>query len=331
MAVCHSVRTLEHLLYSEDVSKFKTVYEDGKTLLHFAILRAVEPMKVYIRRSCPKITHIDIVEGKRLETVMLLTKVLMLDINKQDKHRKTALHYAAVQVLPKVVKYLVDAGADWSVKDEGDTALENALRNKRSDKYFRKFLPCQWTSDHVFKVCQSTVFDELASYLLRLEAITLYDVRANNLLSGMVYHRLPLSLYSLFKSALDVNCAGKHLLAYLNQTIFNDFWNKRDDVLRVFIFFNISLLEFSCGVPFRESVLHRMFYYLRYSFFHIGDFLKPPDSEGAEMNVTTRKDICQSIEQYKAETLAVSWFIEIGVDITRKTKSGLTVLVLATR
>ena len=128
------------------MSKFKTVYEDGKTLLHFAILRAVEPMKVYIRRSCPKITHIDIVEGKRLETVMLLTKVLMLEINKQDKHGKTALHYAAVQVLPKVMKYLVDAGADWSVIDEkGDTALENALRNKRSDKYFRKFLPCQWT------------------------------------------------------------------------------------------------------------------------------------------------------------------------------------------
>ena len=76
VAVCHSVRTLEHLLYSEDVSKFTTVYEDGKTLLHFAILRTVKSQtKVYITLSCPsswcicpKITHADIVEEKRLET-----------------------------------------------------------------------------------------------------------------------------------------------------------------------------------------------------------------------------------------------------------------------
>ena len=37
MAVCHSVRVPEHFLYSQDVSKLTTAYEDGKTLLHFAI------------------------------------------------------------------------------------------------------------------------------------------------------------------------------------------------------------------------------------------------------------------------------------------------------
>ena len=335
VAVCYSVRTLEHLLYSGDVRKFKTVYEDGKTLLHFATFEPVESQReVFItRRSCPKITHVDILrEGKRLETVMLLTKVLISDINKQDKYGRTALHYAAVQVLPEVVKYLVEAGADWSVKDErGDTALEYALREKRFDKYFRKFLPCQWTSDNVFEVCQSTVFDELVSYLLRLEAITECDMRANNLLDGLVRHRLPLSLYSLFKSGLDVNCAGKHLLTYLNH-----FSLEMDDVLRVFKFFDILVHEFACGVPFGESVWHQMSYYERDSFIQIGDgdFFKPPDSEGLKLlNECYDKEGYLPIHRAAqgGNTLAFSWFIEIGVDITRKTKSGLTVLALATR
>ena len=334
VAVCHSVRTLEHLLYSEDVSKFKTVYEDGKTLLHFAILGPVERMKVYITRLCPKITHVDIVEEKRLETVMLLTRVLMSGINKQDKYGRTALHYAVVQVLPEVVKYLVEAGADLSVKDErGDTALEYALREKRFDGYLRKSLPCQWASDHVFKECQSTVFDELASYLLRLEAITECDVRAKNLLNGLVHHRLPLSLYSLFKSGLDVYCARKHLIAYLNQMIFYDFRSEWDDEMRVFKVFNISVHEFACGAPFRESVLHHMSYHLRNPSIQIGDFFKPPDSKGVEiLNECYDKEGYLPIHRAAqgGNTLAFSWFIEIGVDITRKTKSGLTVLVLAT-
>ena len=139
VAVCHSVKTLEHLLYSEDVSKFTTVYEDGKILLHLAILGSVKSQtKVYKTQSCPssscicsKIVHADIVKEKRLETVKLLTKALISYINKQDKYGRTALHYATVQVLPEIVKCLISKGADWSVKDKrGDTALEYALRER---------------------------------------------------------------------------------------------------------------------------------------------------------------------------------------------------------
>ena len=341
--VCHSVKTLEHLLYSEDVSKFTTVYEDGKTLLHFAILGSVKSQtKVYKTQSCPsswcicpKITHTDIVEEKRLETVKLLTKVLTSDINKQDKYGRTALHYAAVRVLPKIVKCLINAGADWSVRDQGgDTALEYALRERRHVGA-EIFLPCQWTGDRVFEVCQSTVFDELVSYLLRNQTITKCDGRAKTLLNGLLYHRLPLSLYSLFKSGLDVNCAREHFIRYLNQTVFNDSVRvrERDDLLEVFKIFQIDV-QVVCGVSFRQSELHLMAYYLRNPSFQVGNLSKLTESKRVEI-----LNECYDREGYLpihravqgGNTFAFSWFIEIGVDITKKTKSGFTIVVLAFR
>ena len=351
--VCHSVKTLEHLLYSEDMSKFTTVYEDGKTLLHFAILGSVESQtKVYITQSCPlswcicpKITHADIVEKKRLETVMLLTKVLTSDINKQDKYGRTALHYAAVRVLPEIVKCLINAGADWSVRDQGgDTALEYALR-ERPYLYDEIFQLCQWTSDHVFEVCQSTVFDELVSYLLRNQTITKCDGRAKTLLNGLLYHRLPLSLYSLFKSGLDVNCAREHFVRYLNQTVFNVDRRYRDDLLEIFKIFRINI-QVRCGVPFRQSVLHLMSYMGKS--LQVGNLFTPSVNKdifplqrfianhpkGVEiLNECYDKEGYLPIHRavQGGNTFAFSWLIEIGVDIKKTTKSGFTVLVLAIR
>ena len=351
--VCHSVKTLEHLLYSEDVSKFTTVYENGKTLLHFAILGSVKSQtKVYITQSCPsswcicpKITHADIAHEKRLETVMLLTKVLTSDINKQDKYGRTALHYATVQVLPDIVKFLINAGVDCSVKDQrGDTALEYALR-ERPYLYDETFQPCQWTSDHVFRVCQSTVLDELVSYLLRNQTIAKCDGRAKTLLNGLLYHRLPLSLYSLFKSGLDVNCTYEHFVRYLNQTVINFFTREWDDLLEIFKIFRINI-QVLCGVPFRQSVLHLMSYMGKY--LEVGNLFKPSVNKDIFplqrfiANYPKGVEIvneCYDKEGYLpihravqgGNTFAFSWFIEIGVDITRKTKSGLTILVLATR
>ena len=354
VAVCHSVRTLEHLLYSEDVSKFTTVYEDGKTLLHLAILGSVEThcTEVYITQSCPssacicpKITHADIADEKRLETVMLLTKVLTLDINKQDKYGRTALHYAAVQVLPQMVKYLINEGADWSVKDkDAETALEYALRER--PYVFSEFLPCQLTSDRVFEVCQSNVFDELANYLLKMENITECNMRAENVLRGLVYHILPLSLYSLFKSGLDVNCCARLYFPWyiINKLIMTGF-EKRDDLLEVIKIFQIDV-NVVCNVPLVLSELHLMA--LVGEHLQIGNLFKPSVNnssfplqrfianhpKGVEiLNECYDKEgylpIHRAVQGWN--TFAFSWFIEIGVDITRKTKSGFTVLVLAIR
>ena len=350
--VCHSVKTLEHLLYSEDVSKFTTVYEDGKTLLHFAIFGSVESQtKDYMTQSCPsfscicpKIVHADIVKEKRLETVMLLTKVLTSDINKQDKYGRTALHYATIQILPEIVKYLISKGGNWKVRDQrGDTALEYALR-ERPYVGTEIFLPCRWTSDHVFNVCQSTVFDEVVSYLLRNQTFTECDGRAKTLLNGLLYHRLPLSLYSLFKSGLDVNCSREHFIRYLNQTAVNFLRRERDDVLEIFKIFRINIVL--CGVPFRQSVLHLMSYMGKHS--QVGNLFKPSVNKrffllqrffanhpkGVEiLNECYDKEGYLPIHRavQSGNIFAFSWFIEIGADITRKTKSGFTTLVLVIR
>ena len=351
--VCHSVKTLEHFLYSEDVSKFTTVYEDGKTLLHLAILGSVESQtKIHMTQSCPsswcicpKITHADIVEEKRLETVMLLTKVLTSDINKQDKYGRTALHYATVQVLPEIVKCLISKGADWSVRDQGgDTALEYALR-ERPYLYDEILKLCQWTSDHVFKVCQSTVFDELVSYLLRNQTVRKCDGRAKTLLNGLLYHRLPLSLYSLFKSGLDVNCSYEHFVRYLNQAVFNVDRRYRGDLVEIFKIFRINI-QVRCGVPFRQSVVHLMSYVgkslqvgnlftpsVNKDFFPLQRFIANHPKGVEILNECYDKEGYLPIHRavQGGNTFAFSWFIEIGVDITRKTKSGFTILVLAIR
>ena len=355
VALCHSVKTLEHLLYSEDVSKFTTVYEDGKTLLHFAILGSLKiQTKVYKTQLCPSswcicptMIFMGMVDEKRLATVMVLTKVLMSDINKQDKYGRTALHYAAAQVLPEIVKCLINAGADWSVRDQrGDTGLEYALRQKGYYVGMEKYSRCQWTSDHVFEVCQSTVFDELVSYLLRNQTITECDGRAKTLLNGLVYHRIPFNLYSLFKSGLDVNCAYEHFIRYLNQTLFDARRRERDDILEIFKIFRINI-QVLCGVPFRQSVLHLRGSYIG-KHLKVGNLFKPSVNKNCFplqrfiSNHPKGVEIlneCYDKEGYLAihravqggNTYALSWFIEIGVDITRKTKSGLTILVLAIR
>ena len=123
VAVCNSVEILRHLLNSGDLSNFTAVYGDGKTLLHFATLGSSKPKtEAYVTQSCafsacvcPNMARSDVVEEKRLETVRLLLKVLVSDINKQDKYGRTAVHYAAVHGWPKLVEYLVNAGAYWSI------------------------------------------------------------------------------------------------------------------------------------------------------------------------------------------------------------------------
>ena len=353
VAVCHSAGILNHILNKEESYKFMAaVFADGKTLLHLAILGSLERRtEVYVTQSCafsacvcPNNYRHQIVNKKRVKTVMLLTQVLMSDINKQDEYGRTALHYAAVQVLPGIVKYLVNEGADWSVKDKrGNTALEYALR-ERPYSYNQTFQPCQLTSDHVFEVCRSTVFDGLASYLLRMETITKCGLRAKNLLAGLLHHRLPLSLYSLFKSGLDVNCAHEHFIRYLNQTVFSGHSIKPDELLEIFKIFQINV-EIVCDVPFGQSELHLMSYIRKHS--QVGNLFKPSVNNGffplQRFVAKHPKGVeilneCYDKEGYLAihravqggNIHAVSWFKEIGVDITKKTKSGLTIFVLAT-
>ena len=225
----------------------------------------------------------------------------------------------------------------------GDTALEYALRERPVGT--EMLLPCQWTGDHVFEVCQSTAFDELVSHLLRNQSITECNGRAETLINGLLYHELPLSLYSLFKSGLDVNCAYEHFVRYLNQTVINFFTRERDDLLEIFKIFRINI-QVLCGVPFRQSVLHLMSYMGKRS--QVGNLFKPSVNkhffplQRFFANYTKGVEIlneCYDKEGYLpihravqgGNTFAFSWLIEIGVDIKKTTKSCFTVFVLAIR
>jgi ankyrin repeat protein len=352
VAVCYTVETLKHILNSGDLSKFKNLYEDGKTLLHFATLGSSEcETLLYVTRSCassacvcPNMTGSDIAEKKRLETVQLLLKVLVSDINKQDKYGRTALHYAAVHVLQELVEYLVNAGADWSLKDQrGDTALEYALRERRL--HMENFLPCRLTNDQVFQVCQSNRFDELASYLLQNASIKKCDTRAKSLLGGLLRHKLPLSLYTLFKSGLDVNCAHEQFKEYLMSSLIKCLGGRHPvELLEILKNFQINV-EVVCDVPFGQSELHLMAY-LGTSPHSVGNLFQPSVNntqfplqrfiashpKGVEiLNECYDKEGYLAIHRAVQGTNfhAVSWFIEIGVNVSMKTKSGLTPLALS--
>ena len=344
--VCRSVRTLAYILGFKGNDSFTIEYKDGKTLLHLAILGS----KVYVCRKL--VTHADIGNKKRLKTVKLLTMV-PLDINKQDKYGRTALHYAVIQVLPKIVKHLVKVGAHWRMKDKrGDTALEYAIR-ERPYLHNELLLPCQWTSDYVFEVCQSTVFDKLASYLLRLETITKCDVRAKKLLDGLLHHRLPLSLYSLFDFGLDVNCAQRHFRRVLKESVFDVALNlKYREIREVFKIFKINV-HVTCDLPFAQSELHLMAYLRSFRNHDQLEMVKSkgnlfqPTMDGSpfplQRFISSNPDgvkilnKCYDKEGYLAihravqgKVLdAVSWFVENGVDINTKTKTGLTALDFA--
>jgi ankyrin repeat protein len=357
VAVCHSVEILRHLLNSGDLSNFTAVYGDGKTLLHFATLGSSKPKtEAYVTQSCassacvcPNMAGSDVAEEKRLETVRLLLKVLISDINKKDKYGRTALHYAAVHGLPKLVEYLVNTGADWSMKDQrGDTALEFALREK-SHLGTKTFLPCRLTSDQVFQVCRSTRFDELANYLLQNNAaIKKCDTRTKSLLGGLLHHKLPLSLYTLFKSGVDVNCAREQFKEYLMWPYVHSSWLSRDrqvgELLEIFKIFRFNV-KVVCDVPFTQSELHLMAY-LGTTLYSVGNLFQPSVNgisfplqrfianhpKGVEiLNECYDKEGYLAIHRAVQGTIldAVSWFIEIGADVSKKTKSNLTALALA--
>ncbi len=350
-AVCHSVETLKYLLNSDDLSKFTAVYEDGKTLLHFATLGSSNiTTEAYVTHSCasskcvcPNITHSDIVDEKRLETARLLIKVLISFINRQDNYGRTALHYAVVHGSLKLAKYLVTTGADWTIKDQrADTALEFALR----ERPLRHRHPCRWTLvlEKGFHACD--IFDEMVSYLLQVSSIKKCDMRAKNLLDSLLDHQLPLSLYTLFKSGLDVNCAQQHFKRILSESVYID-WDRRHwYIFEVFKIFQINV-DVVCDVPFTQSELHLMAY-VTVKASEVRNLFEPSVYDtpfplerfvATHPNAVEILNECYDREGYLAihravqgrNLPAVSWFIEIGVDISKKTKSGWTAIALAVR
>ena len=387
-AICGSLETLKWLTNIANSSFFQKVYEDGMTLLHLAANWSAYPVVYYddsgwIIQSCTE----DISDSywytnktyffllsvneykKRLMTVRLLSK-LQQNINKTDKYGRTALHYAAVRGFAGAVRHLVRQGSDWKIKDQnGDTPLELAL--KESPLHPRYFLSCRMTSDGVFQSCNSTMFDVTVNYLIMLQKSTIKKCNTDikRLVRTLVKKNMPLSLYSLFKIGVDVNCgvALREQLSILklkNDEIrdiirydiddddddddddnIGDMINDKigDGITEVFKIFEVNI-NVKCDVPFNQSELHLMAYLGRPN--DIGNFFKPSVNNRSfplQRFINSHPkgfqvlDECRDKEGYLAihravqggNVDAVSWFISLGVDIFKKTRSGWNALLLS--
>lgn len=174
------------------------------------------------------------------------------------------------------------------------------------------------------------MLDEMASYLLQNMIIRKCDMRAKTLLDRLVYHGLPLSLYELFKNGLDVNCVReqferilKEVVVYgqswSNQTIFEAFQNFEINA-EVACYF-IASARFLGRSIFRSSVNHILFRLQIASRSNgVVILMECFDSEGNEESY---------LKVLGGNFHAISWFIDIGVGIPRKTTSSLTASALA--
>ena len=274
-------------------------------------------------------------------TVRLLTK-LQKNINKTGKYGRTALHYAAARGFEGAVTHLVRQGSDWKIEDQnGDTPLELAL--KESPLHPSYFLPCRMTSDGVFQFCNSTMFDITVSNLIMLQKSTIKKCNTvtKRLLGTLIKKNMPLSLYSLFKIGVDVNC-GVAFREQLNisKLISNEISHEISEVFKIFEV-NVNV---KCDVPFNQSELHIMAFLGMPN--DIGNFFKQSVNNRSfplQRFINSHPkgfqvfDECRDKEGYLpihraaqgGNADAVSWFISLGVDIFKKTRSGVNAFDLS--
>lgn len=154
-------------------------------------------------------------------------------------------------------------------------------------------------------------------------------------------NKLHLSLYSLFEKGVKVNCGGGLKTHLKKSHIFGLFIGEINEVFKMF---QINTFILSCGAPFSKSEIHLMAYLGIPS--EIGNFFKPSyNSRSFPMQRLVDhhpKRFRFFDEFYDDEGYlpihraiqggnidAVQWFLELGVDMWRKTKSGWTSLDIA--
>ena len=252
----------------------------------------------------------------------------------------TALHCAAACGFTDAVKYLVQHGSNVSIRNrDGKTPLNLAIGI--APMYPPGFTHCYDTIDGVFTACNTTTYDETVGYLIwsQRSNIQVCDAESAEMLKTIILKRMPLSLYSLLKIGVDKKCATDGtfypFLMHLNLG--------GEQISEVFKIFEIDV-SVECGVPFRGSELHLMAYSSGTD--NVGNFFKPsvnnksfPLQRLIKSNPKGYRifDECRDAEGYLAihraaqggNIDAISWFISIGVDILKKTWSGLTAFDLS--
>ncbi len=157
---------------------------------------------------------------KALEIIPCLKKNKFLLLDEQDENGNTPLHIAAGRGFEDVVKYLVQLGADTSVKNkEGNTPLLTALDVSSANIIVGKLnlnQQCYYTpNDCLFNFCRTTSHDKVVRYLLSLQKSSIAKCNASStyLLNQVILKRFSPRLYVWFKIGVDKNCQGNEYLS----------------------------------------------------------------------------------------------------------------------
>ena len=235
-------------------------------------------------------------------------------------------------------------GSDWRIKDiKGDTPLILALKAAPRRLDFFRMTSCQNQNENIsFQSCKSTVFDHTVSYLIKLEntSLNICNEQTKAILKTAIIKKLYLSVYNLLENGVNVSCTGGFKILLMESLLLGYRIAEMNEVVKIF---QLNVSE-RCGVPFSESEIHLMAYFGMPS--DLGNFFRPSyDNCSISFQRLVERhpkgvrlfDECYDDEGYLpihravqgGNIDAVQWFLEMGVDIWKKTKSGLTALDLA--
>jgi ankyrin repeat protein len=343
LAVCGSVKTFELLLRNKNSGVLTTIYEDGMTLLHLATLGLTNmfPSVCSVINcttfKCPRMyaRHKYDREKQYLKAIKLLIKITPQNINKKDKHGRTALHYAALVRSPDVVKHLIRKGSDWKIKDEnGNTALKFVL--KRPIEYIN-LGPCSTVIYSLLKVNSSEM---TVSNKMHVNCLSMLGVRSLNtkcelvstvvrIVKLMAHHNLPLSWYTLFKIDADLYCLSHE----------NPGASQYRAISTISELLNVIELDvkMNCEFPVEYSTLHVMailLHPMRFGNNYFSALERYVNTYSMEARIL---DECYDADGFLpihyaahgSKVDVVDWFINHGVDIWKKTRSGWTAFDLS--
>ena len=281
------------------------------------------------------------VYSKALEMIPGLKKRKFVLLNEQDEKGFSPLHIAVYHSRERVVKYLVDLGADINIKDNNNlTPLLFALLAVpvHSNKSYLDNR-CYTTDDGLFTSCGTTApRDELVRYLISQQKSTISkcDGESAFLLNIVIEKRMPLSLYALLKIGVDIYCQRNEWSSPFLQHMRRG-GRKISDVFKIFEV-NISV---QCEMFFIFSELH-LLSYIPVSddfgnFFNFSlskkksPFQRLIDSHPRGAHILNE---CYDDDGYLpihraaqgGNLAAIKWFKSVGVNTQLKTRDGLTAL-----